>query len=148
MTTRSKNLSQKPPKIALISIRPNFVNKILSGDKKLEFRRRWAAHPVDILIIYCSSPIQRIVARVSVVSVTEGSPAALWELAKQKGGGVSRQIIFDYFKGAKSGYAIEITDVLKFENPIDPKMVFNKFLAPQSFRYLDSEDYVRILEKT
>lgn len=148
MTTLTRDLFPKQPKVALISIRPHFVDKILSGEKKLEFRRSWAAQPVDVLVIYSSAPIQRIVAMVNIVSVTKGSPTALWSLAKEKGGGVTRQLIYDYFAGKKTGFAIEMAEVLKFEHPIDPKKVFKSFLAPQSFRYLDAKDYHKILEKS
>lgn len=148
MTTRTKDLFPKPPRIALISIRPCFVEKILSGEKKLEFRRSWAAEPVDVLVIYSSAPTQRIVATVDIVAVTEGSPTRLWELAKEKGGGVTRQLIYDYFAGKKTGFAIEIADILEFEYPVDPKKVFKNFLAPQSFRYLDVKDYNKIIQKS
>lgn len=148
MTTRTKDLFPKPPRVALISIRPCFVEKILAGEKRLEFRRSWAAEPVDVLVIYSSSPTQKIVATVNVVDVIEGSPTALWELAKEKGGGVTRQLIYEYFKGKKSGHAIEIADVLEFEQPVDPKKIFKDFVAPQSFRYIDSKDYAKILSKS
>ena len=99
-------------------------------------------------MIYSTAPTQKIVATVNVVSVTEGSPTALWELSKEKGGGVTRQLIYDYFSGKKSGYAIEIADVLEFEHPVDPKKVFKNYLAPQSFRYLDAKDYNKILQES
>jgi len=148
MTTRTKDLFPMPPRIALISIHPNYVEKILSGEKRLEFRRRWAAEQVDVLVIYSSSPTQRLVAAANVIDVIEGSPTALWELAKEKGGGVTRQLIYDYFKGKKTGFAIEIADVLEFEQAVDPKVIFKDFVAPQSFRYLDSKDYTKILAKS
>jgi predicted transcriptional regulator len=148
MMKRTKDLLPKPLKVALISIQPCFVEKILSGEKKLEFRRRWAAEPVDVLVIYSSSPTQRIVATVNIVGVTEGSPTALWNLAKEKGGGVTRQLIYNYFAGKKTGFAIEIADVLQFEHPVDPKKVFKDFLPPQSFRYLNAKDYGKILRQS
>jgi len=144
----SNDLFPKPPRIILISIRPCFVEKILSGEKRLEFRRSWAAEPVDTLVIYSSSPTQKIVAAVNVVGVTEGSPTALWELAKEKGGGVTRQLIYDYFSGKKTGFAIELADILELEHPVDPKKVFKNFLAPQSFRYIDAKDYRKILQQS
>lgn len=148
MTTHTKDLFPRPPRVALISIRPCFVEKILSGEKRLEFRRSWAAEPVGVLVIYSSAPTKKIMAVVNVVGVTEGSPTALWELAKEKGGGVTRQLIYDYFEGKKSGFAIEIADVLEFKHPVDPKKVFKDFLAPQSFRYLDTKDYNKILQQS
>lgn len=148
MITRTKDLFPKPLKVVLISIRPCFVEKILSGEKKLEFRRCWAVEPVDVLVIYSSSPTQKIVATVNIVGVTEGSPTALWKLAKEKGGGVTRQLIYNYFAGKKTGFAIEIADVLQFEHPVDPKKVFKDFLPPQSFRYLNAKDYGKILRQS
>lgn len=148
MIIRTKDLFPKPPKAALISIQPRFVEKILSGEKRLEFRRSWAVAPVDILVIYSSSPVQRIVATANVVGLTEGSPTALWELAKVKRGGVPRQLIYDYFDGKKTGFAIEIAEVLELEHPVDPKKLFKNFMPPQSFRYLDTKDLDRIIEKS
>jgi predicted transcriptional regulator len=101
-----------------------------------------------VLVIYSSAPTQRIVATVNIVSVTEGSPTALWGLAKEKGGGVTRQLIYDYFAGKKTGFAIEIADVLEFERPVDPKKVFKDFSPPQSFRYLDAKDFSKILQQS
>lgn len=148
MTTRTKDLFIKPARVALISIHPCFVEKILSGEKRLEFRRSWAIESVDVLLIYSTSPIQRIVATANIVSVTKGTPTSLWELAKEKGGGVTRQLIYDYFEGKKTGYAIEMDGIVKFRNPIDPKKILTNFSAPQSFRYLGLSDYKIILEKS
>lgn len=144
MTTHTKDLFPKPPKAALISIRPCFVEKILSGEKRLEFRRSWAAESVDILVIYSSAPVQKIVATARVIEVIEGSPTALWDLAKEKKGGVTRQLIREYFTGKKKGFAIELSDIAEMDPPIDPKRMFDDFKPPQSFRYLSPEDYNRI----
>ena len=148
MMTRTKDLFPMPPRVALISIRPNFVEKILAGEKRLEFRRSWASDPIDVLVIYASSPVQRIVAIADVVGVTEGSPTVLWGLAQEKGGGVTRRLIYDYFSDKKTGFAIEIAGVLEFEQPVDPNKLFKDFIAPQSFRYLELKDYNKILTKS
>lgn len=145
---RTKDLFPKLPRAALISIRPCFVEKILSGEKRLEFRRSWAVDQVDVLVIYSSSPIQKIVATARVVDVTEGSPSALWELAKIRKGGVTRQLIRDYFSGKKTGFAIGISDVMEFKQPVDPKKIFKEFRPPQSFRYLDIKDYDLIISES
>jgi predicted transcriptional regulator len=147
MTTHTKKLLVKPPRAALISIRPCFVEKILTGEKQLEFRRSWAVEQVDVLVIYSSSPIQRIVATVKVLDVTQASPNALWELAKIRNGGVTRQLIRDYFSGKESGFAIGLVDVLEFSIPIDPKKIFTDFRPPQSFCYLSNQDYNKILKR-
>ncbi len=91
---------------ALISIHPNYVERILSGEKCLEFRRSWAANPIDILVIYATAPVQQIVAVTQVGNVFRGSKNRLWELARDKGGGISRRKLFDYMQGKKRKVAL------------------------------------------
>lgn len=130
----------------LISIQPEFVEKILSGEKVLEFRRSWAADPVDALVIYASSPKQRIVAIARVAVVHEGSPTALWKLARYKAGGISRRQLYSYFEGKDFGYAIEISSIVRTNGSIDPKSLFHNFRAPQSFHYLGAEAYAKVID--
>jgi len=129
----------------LISIQPRFAEKILAGDKVLEFRRAWARHPVDVIAIYSSFPIQRIVGIARVKAVHQGSPTFLWELARKKGGGISRRKLYDYFHGKRQGYAIELGEVVKVNGGLDPKVLFAGFRAPQSFHYLDMNEFQRII---
>lgn len=135
-----ESLNQRA-KFALISIRPNFANKILSGEKKLEFRRRWTTKPIEYLVIYSSSPVQRIVAVASIIGVTEGTETALWDLAKERKGGVTRKLIREYFADRETGFAIELGEILKFPERVNPRSKFPNFRPPQSFRYLDEDEY-------
>jgi len=129
----------------LISIQPRFAERILAGDKVLEFRRVWAASPVDKIAIYSSFPVQRIVGFARVKVVHHGSPTSLWELARQKGGGISRRQLYEYFRGKQTGYAIELDGVVKVNGGLDPKKLFADFRPPQSFHYLDAGEFRRII---
>jgi len=123
--------------IALISLHPEHANKILSGEKKLEFRRVWASKPVSAVVIYATVPVQRIVAIAYVKKVHKGSANSLWKLAKEVGGGLSRRKLYNYFKGRKIGYAIEFASVKRCNTSIDPFKRIDNFQPPQSFTYLD-----------
>ena len=46
----------------IISIKPQFVEKILSGEKKYEFRRRIYKKEVEKIYIYQTAPDSKIVA--------------------------------------------------------------------------------------
>lgn len=46
---------------------------------------------------------------------------------------------FEYFQGVKTGFAIEMKDVLKFAEPLDPHEIFNEFTPPQSFCYMEKD---------
>lgn len=74
----------------------------------LEFRKTWAANNVAALVIYATAPIQKIVGIAHVKKVHQGSPTALWKLAQEIGGGVSRRVLYEYFQGRLEGVAIEI----------------------------------------
>lgn len=130
---------------ALISIHPRYVDKIISGEKKLEFRRSWAVQPVDGLVIYATSPVQRIVALVEVEKVIFGSPNKLWSLSKDLGGGISRRDLFAYLDGKATAVAIELGTVTPFVDGLDPTRLFGQeFRAPQSFRYLKQEEHRKL----
>lgn len=139
-----KQSLQQADRAVLISIKPRFVEKILSGEKVLEFRRVWAASAVDTLVIYSSSPVQRIVAVARVNTTHSGSPTFLWKLAKEMGGGVSRRQLYEYFRGKRNGFAIELGNVQLIAQQIDPCGIFPKFRPPQSYCYLNQDDYGKI----
>lgn len=132
--------------VVLISLHPQHANKILSGQKKLEFRRVWSAKPVSAVVIYSTVPIQRIVAIAYVKQVHRGSATALWELAKTIGGGLSRRALYDYFRGKKNGYAIEFSVIKRLDPTVDPASLISGFHAPQSFSYIDQNTFQRIEE--
>ena len=55
----------------LISIKPEYVNRILNGTKKCEYRRMLAKKDVSSLIIYSTWPVMEIVGEVEVVGTIE-----------------------------------------------------------------------------
>lgn len=127
---------------ALISIHPNYVEKIISGEKRLEFRRTWAATPVEYLAIYSTAPVKRIVALVEVGRTIRGSKTRLWELSRQEGGGISRRRLFSYLDGKKEAVALELKRRITLATELDPSDVFGAdFRPPQSFRYLTKQEW-------
>ena len=46
----------------LISIQPQYVNKIIAKTKKVEFRKKFTSRNIDKVYIYSSSPQKKIVA--------------------------------------------------------------------------------------
>ena len=54
----------------LLSIKPQYADKILSGDKKFEFRRLLYKSPnVKKIIIYATSPVMRVIGEFDVATV-------------------------------------------------------------------------------
>lgn len=64
---------------AIISIRPNFAEAILSGIKTVELRRRIPpVLPGMLLWIYATRPVGAVVGYATVESIVRGSPTEIW----------------------------------------------------------------------
>ena len=118
----------------LLSINPEYAERILIGSKKYEFRKKLANKPVNKILIYSTTPIMKVVGEVEVVKTISSSPSALWEHTK-KFAGISRDKFRKYFKGCKVAYAYELGKVIQY-NPPKGLYDFNVGLPPQSFIYL------------
>ena len=123
----------------ILSIRPTFCKMIFSGQKKYEYRKRvFTRSDVDKVYIYATKPICRIVGCFRVEEVIENKKSYMWEKT-HKDGGISKEYFDAYFKNSDTAYAIKIGQVVKLDNPIDPKEVIKDFHAPQNFMYVDSD---------
>ncbi|MEY8367684.1 hypothetical protein AALA24_02840 [Anaerovoracaceae bacterium 42-11] len=122
-------------KAILLSINPQYVERILSGEKKYEYRKKLARKDIDTIYIYSTFPLMKVVASVQVMGNLSASPTALWERTK-KNAGITRAKYREYFHGCKRAYAYELGEV----NIFDPPLTLSEFgldIAPQSFRYID-----------
>ncbi len=121
----------------ILSIKPEYVQKIIEGTKKYEYRRRIAKENIRYIYIYSTYPIMKVVAKVEVVGVLSASPSSLWEKTKSMSG-ISRVKYREYFKGCKIAYAYELKKVFVFDEPKE-LIEYNITFAPQSFLYLSEE---------
>jgi len=119
----------------LISINPQHVAKILSGEKKYEYRTRLAKDPVSSMLIYETSPMKKIVAEVEILGTTTLPVDTLWRQTESSSG-LDEKTYHQYFKGRSSASAYILGDVTIFEEPIDISQ-FGLTHAPQSFYYID-----------
>lgn len=130
----------------LLSIKPKYVDKILFGSKKYEFRKTiFRDEEVREMVIYSSSPMKKIVGTCAIGSVIEDRPLILWEMFKDQSG-LNEEEFFTYFHGKEWGYAIEIEEVKKFESPVDPWEFDKHFIPPQSFQYISESFYSKICD--
>lgn len=122
-----------------LSVKPQYVHKILSGEKKYEYRRViFKDKTVKHLLIYASFPIQRVVAECEIKCIEEGCPEEIWERTNQFGGIVKKQFT-DYFKYCSKAYAICIENVKIFKEPKEIN-VYHLTRAPMSFCYVTTYD--------
>lgn len=122
-------------KALLLSIKPEYVEKILQGTKKFEYRKRLAKEDVSVIYIYSTAPSMKVVASVQVIGRLSASPTALWEKTK-KTSGISREKYREYFHGCKIAYAYKLGAVNVFEKA-KTLSEFGIATAPQSFVYVE-----------
>lgn len=134
----------------LLSIKPEFAEKILSGEKTYEFRRTTFrdADAVDTVYLYASSPVQRIVGAFTIGQVIEAPPEDLWQRFGDKSGIASEDRFMRYYEGTKKGYAYEVEQTYTLRDNIDPKVTFDEFVPPTSFYYLDESSVIKLHQHT
>ena len=121
----------------LLSIKPEYVKKIFSGEKKYEYRKHLSQEPVDRIIVYSTDPEQKVVGEIKVTGTLQMSPTRLWELTKRDAG-ISREKFRKYFKGCKEAFAYQLGETTMYEAPKELSD-YGISQAPQSFVYINRE---------
>ncbi len=119
----------------LLSINPEYVERILNKTKLFEYRTKVAKKDIKSILIYCTSPIKMVVAEVKIKSILCDTPDNLWERTKEFSG-ISKQFFDEYFENREIAYAYELGEILEYKNP-KPLKDFGIKSAPQSFVYID-----------
>ena len=120
----------------LLSIKPEFANKIFDGTKKYEFRKTlFKRSDVSSVLVYASSPVQRIIGEFTIDAIISGTLPAVWEIAENSAG-ISEDYFLSYFSNKTIAHAIKIGKVTKFKRP-KTLIQYNVKNAPQSFVYVE-----------
>jgi len=119
----------------LLSIKPEFAFKIFEGKKKYEFRKVIFKNPnVKTVIVYASSPVQRVIGEFEIEKILSSDPNEIWAQTKNHSG-ISEDFFFEYFADRKIAHAIKIAKTKKYQHPLQLLVNFN-VLPPQSYVYL------------
>lgn len=130
----------------LLSIHPRHVKAILSGDKRVELRRRRPRISQGEALIYSTAPQMELVATFQIQSVARQPLKLLWQSVRDIAG-ISRQQFDDYFCGVDAGVSIRIADVKELRRPIslnELRDAWPGFQPPQGFLYLDHAEIARL----
>lgn len=119
----------------LMSINPEHVEKILNGTKKYEFRKHVSKIIPDKIIIYCTTPVQRIVGEVEVKEVLQDKPSKIWSLTSSKSG-INKEFFDSYYDGRNTAVAYKLGAIKKYNKQKTLKD-FGIKAAPQSYMYIN-----------
>ena len=119
---------------AILSIKPQFVEEIVAGKKKFEYRKSVFKQPVEKVFVYASAPISKVIGEFQPVDVVVGTPGDVWK-ETNKFSGITKNFFDEYYKGRKTAYAIVIQNFVKYDCQVNlPKGMH----APQSYCYVES----------
>lgn len=121
-------------KTIMLSIRPEYVDKIISGEKKYEYRTKVANSAIKKIVIYATDPIKKVVAEAEVIMTLSIPTEQLWNYTKDQSG-ISKDFFDNYFQGRDRAYAYKLGKITVYEKPKE-LIEFNIKRAPQSFIYL------------
>lgn len=139
--------SESDRAVALMAIHPDFVERILSGEKRVEFRKVQFRSEVTHIVIYCTEPVGSIIGFFEVESLDIASPDDLWDRYAEVSG-IDRSGFQSYFDGRVLGVAIRIGRVHQLDNPLPISALGKSSRPPQSFRYLASEVLDELLPRS
>lgn len=121
----------------LLSIKPEFVSKIFSGQKRYEFRRAiFKSASVSRVVVYASSPVQRVVGEFEIGEILQLCKCELWRRT-EKHSGIEKHYFDEYFNGRTTGFAIRILSPHQYATPVRLSAFCNTDRPPQSFMYLE-----------
>ncbi len=120
----------------LLSIKPEFAEKIFNGTKKYEFRRTIFKNPeIKTIVVYASSPVQKVIGEFDVDYILTGDLEKIWERT-EKYAGIEKSYFMSYFDKKENAHAIKVKKTRRYKESLDLKENF-KVNPPQSFVYLD-----------
>ena len=118
----------------VLSIKPEFAYKIFEGTKKFEFRKAiFKNENIKSIIVYVSSPVQKVIGEFEIEEVLKHDLDTLWNLT-QEYSGISEDFYYQYFANKEQGFAIKIKNTRKYRKPKCLKTDYN-LVPPQSFAY-------------
>lgn len=119
----------------LLSIKPEFAEKIFNGSKRFEFRRMlFKNREVSKVVVYASAPISKVIGEFEVDGIIQKGLDDLWEETKDFSG-ITKDYFDKYFTGKEKGFAISVRNPSRYTEPINLKEEFG-MVPPQSFAYM------------
>ena len=122
----------------ILSIKPEFVAKIFSGEKQYEYRKVLFKQKVDTVYIYASRPISKIVGEFKIEEIICDTPENIWNLTKEQSG-VTKKFFYKYYEGKDKWVALKIKDCKEYEEEVNPGSLVTNFKVPQSFIYTNTK---------
>jgi predicted transcriptional regulator len=129
--------------IAFYPIKPVYTEKILTGKKTYELRKCLPSPDVKYILIYSTTPVAKVVAYAKVKALLKEKINDMWDLVSSFSG-IEESDFREYFEKNDFACAIEFEYVRRFVRPFNVNEISSGFRVPQSFCYIQKNDFNRI----
>ena len=122
---------------ALLSIKPEFIEEIIEGRKKFEYRKKlFKRSDISSIVVYATKPYGKVVGEFEIETILEENIDKLWSDTKHLSG-ISEEFFYEYFKDRDSGFAIQIKKFKEYKKHLELSEFDSTIkTAPQSFCYI------------
>ena len=137
---------RKNRNVIALSINPRYAHAFFSGEKTVEFRRNGT--PVDIthIVVYSTSPDQKILGYCEVRDCVIAPPQILWR-DFGKHGFINQDDFFSYYEGYPIGKCYLLKNPLMFLRPLPLTKCQSFSRSPQSFAYVTNNEWNNLKRK-
>ena len=130
----------------LMSIKPPYVDMLISGCKTVEIRKRAVRAPAGARIwIYATSPRRQVVASARLEAVAVEAPDEIWRSFGDRAG-IDRREFDAYVGEAEVVAALCLTEITELDAPLCPRGEAPAFRPPQSYAFLRDTGLLAALE--
>ena len=120
----------------LLSIKPEYANKIFSGEKKFEYRKSIFKREIKFIVVYVTKPVGMIIGEFEIDKIISDTPKQIWNLTKEHSG-IEEDKFKNYFLNKETGFAIKVKKAKLYKHSKTLKEYNPKIkVPPQSFCYI------------
>lgn len=143
-----EDVDDRPRPTCLLKIHQKYCDKILSGEKTYEYRKRcpdWI-EPGCEMVLYSSDEPVVLLAMFEVGKIITGTPEEVWERTC-KADGVDRDEFFaGYYKNEPQAVAFEVLNARPLSVDKTVVSTFGEDYVPRSFLRLSDEEIAKVQE--
>ena len=132
--------------VIAVAITPEFGHAILSGEKLVEFRRNGAPIYITRMVLYSTSPEQKLIAYCEERDCVVASRQIIWR-HYGRFACISEEAFFSYYAGECIGKCYIIEKAFRFVHPIALSQCKSFARAPQSFVYVNRAEWRNLRRK-
>jgi predicted transcriptional regulator len=120
-----------------MAIHPGYAEAILDGAKHVEFRKRALASDISRVVIYATSPVQKIVGEFTIRETVVDDPDAIWDRFGDVGE-IDRESFGAYYANSATAVAFVVDTAKRYSRPTSLNELDSAPAIPQSFSYISA----------